>query len=93
VTRSGGTISIIARKNDVTVNCGSGSDTVKWGHQLSREDSDNCGLIAKRAGAPIAVKGAILTSNYAKWTAQGAGGALTAWSLSHGDDPVSPDGP
>src|SRR6266542_5080119 len=53
VTRSGGTIGIIARKNDVTVNCGSGSDTVKEGHQLSREDSDNCGLIAKRAGAPI----------------------------------------
>jgi len=94
VTRSGGTITIIARKNDVTINCGSGSsETVKEGHQLSREDADNCGLIAKRAGAPLAAKGAILTSNYAKWIALGTGGGLAAWSLSHGDDPVSPDNP
>jgi hypothetical protein len=93
VTRSGGTINIIARKNDVTVNCGSGSDTVKEGHQLSREDADNCGLIAKRAGAPTAAKGAILTSGYAKWVALGTGGGLAAWSLAHGDDPVSPDKP
>jgi hypothetical protein len=93
VTRSGGTINIIARKNDVTINCGSGSTTVKEGHDLSREDADNCGLIAKRAGAPVAAKGVILTSNTAKWVALGAGGGLAAWSLSHSDDPVSPDKP
>lgn len=93
VTRSGGSITIIARKNDVTVACGSGSETVKEGHQLSREDADNCGLIAKRAGAPVAAKGALLTSNTVKWVAIGAGGGITAWSLAHSDDPVSPAKP
>jgi len=94
VTRSGGTISVIARKNDVTINCGSGSgETVKEGHQITREDADNCGLILRKAGAPTAAKGAILTSNYAKGIALATGGGLAAWSLSHGDDPVSPDGP
>jgi ferric-dicitrate binding protein FerR (iron transport regulator) len=94
VTRSGGTISVIARKNDVTINCGSGSgETVKEGHQITREDADNCGLILRKAGAPTAAKGAILTSNYAKGIALGVGGGLAAWSLLHSDDPVSPDIP
>jgi len=93
VTRSGGTIGIIARKNDITVNCGSGSATLKEGHELSREDADNCGTVAKKAGAPAAAKGPILTSNAAKWTAVGAGGALTIWSLTRREDPVSPDAP
>lgn len=92
VTRSGGSINIIARKNDVTINCGSsGSDRVKEGQQISRLDADNCGLIAnKAAGAPTAARGPILTSGTAKWVALGAGGALAAWSLAHSDDPVSP---
>ena len=95
VTRSGGSINIIARKNDVTVNCGSsGSDRVKEGQQISRLDADNCGLVAKSGGgAPTAAKGPILTSNVAKWTALGVGGGLTIWSLAHGDNPVSPEKP
>lgn len=95
VTRTGGSINIIARKNDVTINCGSsGAERVKEGQQISRLDADNCGLIAnKGAGAPTAAKGAILTSATAKWIALGTGGALAAWSLSHSDNPVSPDAP
>lgn len=94
VTRTGGSINVMARKNDVTINCGSsGSDRVKEGQQISRLDADNCGLIAKAAGAPAAARGAILASGTAKWIALGAGGGLAAWSLSHGDDPVSPAAP
>jgi hypothetical protein len=93
VTRSGGTIGVVARKNDVTVNCGSGSTTVKEGSEFTREDADNCGTVAKKAGAPAAAKAPILTSNAAKWTAVGAGGALTIWSLTRREDPVSPDAP
>lgn len=95
VTRTGGSINIIARKNDVTINCGSsGAERVKEGQQISRLDADNCGLIAnKAAGAPTAARGAILTSGTAKWIALGTGGALAAWSLSHSDNPVSPDAP
>ncbi len=110
VTRNSGTISIVARKNDVTVSCGAsdrgdgtdkagrsgkgnGPERVKEGQQTSREDADNCGLITRKAGAPTAAKGPILTSGTAKWVALGAGGALAGWSLGHGDDPVSPAGP
>ncbi len=111
VTRNSGTITIVARKNDVIVTCGarddreasidkaghsgkgSGPERVKEGEQTSREDADNCGLIARKAGAPAAMKGPILASGTAKWVALGAGGALAGWSLGHGDDPVSPAGP
>lgn len=91
VTRTGGSINIVARKNDVTVNCGTyGSDRVKEGQQISRDDADNCGLIAKGSGAPTAAHGPILTSGAAKWSALAVGGGLTIWSLAHSDDPVSP---
>lgn len=94
VTRSGGSINVIARKNDVAINCGSsGSERVKEGHQISRLDADNCGLIAKAGGAPIAARGPILTSGIAKWSALVVGGGLTIWALHPPDDPVSPDGP
>ena len=90
VTRTAGTINVITRKNDVTVNCGpSGSDRVKEGQQISREDADNCGL-ATRNGAPAAAKGPILASDKAKLAALATGGGLAAWSLLHSDDPVSP---
>ena len=94
VTRSGGTITIIARKDDVTVNCGSSQgERVKEGHQITREDADNCGLVVTRGGAPTAARGPILTSAGAKWIALGTAGGLTIWSLAHGDNPVSPSGP
>jgi hypothetical protein len=94
VTRTGGSINVIARKNDVTINCGSsGAERVREGHQISRLDADNCGLIARASGAPTAAHGPILTSGSAKWIALGVGGSLAAWSLIHGDDPVSPASP
>jgi hypothetical protein len=95
VTRTSGYINVIARKNDVTINCGTnGSERVREGHQVSRLDADNCGLATiKGRGAPAAAHGPILTSAAAKWTALGVGGGLTIWSLSHGDNPVSPEGP
>jgi hypothetical protein len=93
VTRAHGMITIAARKNDVTVNCGSGSERVKEGHQISRADADNCGLMVLKGAAPTAASGPILSSETAKWSALAAGGALTIWSLSHGDNPVSPEKP
>jgi ferric-dicitrate binding protein FerR (iron transport regulator) len=91
VTRTGGSINVIARKNDVTVTCGAaGAERVKEGKQISRDDADNCGLIAKGSGAPTAARGPILTSGAAKWTAVAVGGGLTIWALAQSDDPVSP---
>jgi hypothetical protein len=91
VTRTGGSINIMARKNDVNVVCGAtGSERVKEGKQVSRDDSDNCGVIAKSTGAPTAAHGPFLTSGAAKWSALAVGGGLTIWTLAQGDDPVSP---
>ena len=93
VTRSSGTIGIIARKNAVTVECGSRTETVREGQQLSKEDAESCGLMERAKGAPAAAKGPILTSTKAEWTALAAGAALAAYGLAHDDDPVSPAKP
>jgi hypothetical protein len=93
VTRSSGSIGIIARKNDVTIACGSGSTTVKQGQQISREDAANCGLMARGNGAPAAAKGPIISADRAMYGGLAAGALLTGWSLAHSDDPVSPHKP
>lgn len=95
VIRASGSIQIFARKNSVTVNCGSNSSTtVHEGQQISRDDSADCGLAAKRgAGAPTAAKAPILDSRWVEYGGIGAGGALLGWVLIHTDNPVSPSGP
>ena len=90
VTRSSGTIGIIARKNAVTVTCGSTTETVREGQQLSREDAASCGLLTQAKGAPAAAKGPILTSARAERIALGVAAGLAAYGLAHDDDPVSP---
>jgi len=93
ITRSSGSIGIIARKASVTVTCGSNTSTVKEGQQISREDAASCGLITKGNGAPAAVKGPIITSYRVGLGALVVGGGLTIWVLAQGDDPVSPTKP
>jgi hypothetical protein len=95
VTRASGSIQILARKNDVNVNCGTNSSaTVKQGQQISRDDSGDCGVIAKQGtGAPSAARGPILDTRWVEYGGIGAGGALLGWVLLHGDNPVSPSGP
>jgi len=88
VTRSSGTIGILARKNAVTVECGSRTETVREGQQLSKEDAASCGLMEKAKGAPAAAKGPILTSARAERIALGAAAALAAYGLAHDDEPV-----
>jgi len=93
VTRTNGSIGILARKGSVTVSCAANSTTVKEGQQISRDDAANCGLISKANGAAPAAKGAIITTERAEWGAIGAGGILAGWALIHSDEPVSPHVP
>jgi hypothetical protein len=94
VSRVTGVILIIARKNSVTVTCGTNTTTVKEGQQVSRDDAADCGILEKQGGgATPAAKGAILSSNWAQWGGIGAGGALLGWVLLHSDDPISPSDP
>jgi hypothetical protein len=91
VTRSSGTIGIIARKGSVTVTCGANTSTVKEGQQVSREDAASCGLVTKGNGAPAAVKGPIVTSDRIGYGALAVGGGLLLGLVfDHNDDPVSP---
>lgn len=91
VIRANGVIQILARKNNLTVSCGTGSPTVlKEGQQLSRDDGPSCGLAAKGSGAPAAAKGPILTSTTAEKAAMAVGGGIAAWAIFQSDDPVSP---
>lgn len=94
VTRTGGAIQIMARKNSVLVICGANTSTVAEGHLLSRNDAGDCGMTAnKRGGAPAAATGPILSSKAAEYAALGVGVGLSAWSLAQSDDPVSPSKP
>jgi len=93
VTRSSGTIGIIARKNSITVTCGANTSTIKEGQQVSREDAPSCGLVTKSNGAPAAVKGPIVTPERLGYGALAGGAILTTWTLSHSDEPVSPTHP
>lgn len=94
VTRTNGSIGILARKGSVTVSCAANSVTVKEGQQISRDDAPNCGLISKGNGAAPAAKGPIVTTERAEWGAIGAGGIIAGWALIlHDDDPVSPHKP
>src|SRR5258708_18418498 len=90
VTRSSGTIGIIARKGSITVSCGANTSTVKEGQQISREDATSCGLVTKGNGAPAAVKGPIVTADRVGVEALAAGGIIATWPPPHTDDPVSP---
>ena len=93
VTRANGVIGILARKNDVTVSCGTGSPTVvKEGNQLSRDDSGDCGITQKGAAAPTAAKGPI-ASPLAKEVAASAAGGILLWTILQQEDPVSPSMP
>ena len=94
VTRASGAIQILARKSGVTVSCGPNTATVKEGQQISRDDAANCGIAQKGGGgAATAAKGPILTSSAAGYAALGVGGGLLIWTLTRGDDPVSPSVP
>jgi hypothetical protein len=93
VTRTNGSIGVIARKNGITIACGTNSSTVKEGQQLSRDDAANCGLASKSGGAPAAAKGPIITPDRAAWAALGVGGALAGWALTQNQNPVSPSLP
>lgn len=93
VTRSSGSIGILARKSSVTVNCGATAETVKEGQQISRADAENCGLSYKGKGTPTAAKGPIITAGRAEVGSIGLGGTIAGLVLSGADNPVSPDKP
>jgi hypothetical protein len=91
VIRTSGVIQIFARKGDLSVSCGAGAPVaVKEGHQLSRDDAEDCGLVQRQGGAAAAAKGPILASPLAEKVGIATAGGLLGWVLFHNDEPVSP---
>jgi ferric-dicitrate binding protein FerR (iron transport regulator) len=94
VIRTSGAIQIFARKNNLTVSCGTGAPVVvKEGEQISRDDGADCGLAQKPGDAPTAAKGPILGSPTAEKAGLAVGGGLLGWVLFQADEPVSPFAP
>ena len=94
VTRSNGSIQIMARKNSVVVSCGANTATLNEGQQISRNDAPDCGIaMAGSGGAPPAATGPIFTSTTVRDVALGVGGGLLLWTLLQSDNPVSPSVP
>lgn len=95
VERAGGLIHISALKRDVEIRCGAQAPTIiREGHKLTRADAQNCGLAPDAdSGAPPPAAGPILSSPWAEGAGLAVAGALLGWTLTHGDEPVSPDSP
>jgi hypothetical protein len=95
VARSNGQIQIVARKNSLTISCGTGAPvTIHEGQQVSRDDAQDCGIGQKRNnGAPPAAKRPPLGTSTAEKAALVVGGGVLGWALFHGDNPVSPSVP
>ncbi|HEY7353868.1 MAG TPA: hypothetical protein VH596_13960 [Terriglobales bacterium] len=93
VARSSGLIHISAIKNDVEIKCGAQVPTViREGHDLTRADAQNCGMVAQDQGAPTPMKEPILASPWAKGAGLAAAGSIIGWMLSQtGAEPISPD--
>lgn len=91
VIRASGAIQIFARKNNLTVSCGTGAPVVvKEGQQMSRDDGADCGMAQKRGATPTAARGPILDSPTAEKVGLAASGGLLGWVLFQSDEPVSP---
>ncbi len=90
VTRSGGVIKIAARKESVSIRCGTGAPTViKERQEITRADAQNCGL-ALKPGAPTAAHGPILTSRAAEIAGIGGAATIGIFIFLPPEDPVSP---
>ena len=88
-----GVVRIIARKGDVKLIDASGTSTLAEGQETTRDETSEKGKKKRDRGAGGAVPGAtggILDSPTAIGIGIGVVGGITAWSLLHDDEPVSP---
>ena len=92
-----GAVRIVARKGDVKLIDASGTTaTLAEGQETTRDETTEKGKKKKDRGAGGAVPGAtggILDSPTAIGIGIGVAGGITAWSLLHDDEPVSPKRP
>jgi hypothetical protein len=91
-----GAVKIIARKGDVKLIDASGTTTLAEGQETTRDETSEKGKKKRDRGAGGAVPGAtggVLDSPAAIGAGIAVVGGITAWSLLHDDEPVSPKRP
>jgi hypothetical protein len=99
VTDVDGTVRIVARKGDLTINDGKGVMTLAQGQDTTRDESSGTADNGKKknkkkaAGATPAAGGGALNSPYAVAIGGGAIIGLTTWVLVRNDNPASPTRP
>jgi hypothetical protein len=101
VVDTDGTVHIMARKGDLTINDGKETVTLAQGQETTRdEQSDTTDKDGKKkknrkraAGAAPGAEGGILSSPYAVGAGAAAVGGVVIWSLTRSDDPASPTKP
>lgn len=94
VTDVNGSVQIMARKGDVSINDGQDTTTLPQGQQTTRDENKEAKKRKKReAGAATAATGSILNSPIAIGIGAAAVGGVLTWVLVRTDDPVSPSHP
>ncbi len=88
-----GSVKIIARKGDLTINDQDGSTTLPAGQETTREQTHSKNRRRSGGGAVTAAKGSILDSPAVIYGGTAIVGGVTAWVLLQGDEPASPDKP
>jgi hypothetical protein len=95
VTDVNGSVQIMARKGDVTINDGQDTTTLAQGQQTTRDEDQQAHKRKKRAGggAATAAEGSVLNSPIAIGVGAAAIGGVLTWVLVQGDEPLSPTHP
>lgn len=83
-----GSVTIMARRGEVTVSDDNGTTTLSAGQETTREDSKKK---KKRRGAAAAATGSIMDSKAALIAGIAAIGGITTLVLLQREDPISPD--
>jgi len=86
-----GTVQIVAKKGDLTIDDGKQTSTLSQGQQTTRDESQNPNKKKKkRGGAAPAGTGSVLNSTAAIATGLVAVGGVATWVYVRGDEPISP---
>ena len=95
VTDVNGTVQIMARKGDVTINDGQETTTLAQGQQTTRDEGQEPNKKKRKGGpgAATAAAGSFLNSPYAIGGAAAVVGGVLTWVLIQGDEPLSPSTP
>jgi hypothetical protein len=87
VTDAEGAVQVVARKGDVSVDCGKNTTSLSAGEEVTPDDSGRCGKKKRSAVTPTAAHGSIFTDPYAQAAALGGTGVIICLLLCESSKP------